>query len=103
MVNYTRWPLPPQFGESMKLRRLVSLPGLTLCVTAAWSALAAQAPTGRTQVLPDSTVVLRVGDRLTRASDFVDAYYASWPEYRPMPDSAGLVVFLNQIIDKEVL
>jgi hypothetical protein len=53
--------------------------------------------------LPDSTVLIRVGDRVVRARDFVETYFNSWPEFRPPADSAGRVAFLGRIADKEVM
>jgi hypothetical protein len=55
------------------------------------------------QFLPDTTVLLRVGDRVTRIRDFVDDYFGSYAEFRPPPDSAGRVEFLQSLINKEVL
>ena len=86
----------------MKLRRLVSLTGLAACAAISGPASGAPAPPG-VQFLPDSTVLMRVGSRSTTAIDFVNAYYESWPAYRPAADSAGRVVFLDQLLDKEVL
>lgn len=53
--------------------------------------------------LPDTAVLLRVGDRVTRVRDFIDAYFVSYAEFRPPPDSAGRVEFLQSLINKEVL
>ena len=55
------------------------------------------------QFLPDSVVLLRVGDRVTRTSDYVSAYFRSYPEYRPAPDSAGRVTFLKTLRNRDVL
>ena len=55
------------------------------------------------QFLPDTVVLARVNDRTTRVGDYVDAYYRSYAEDRPRPDSAGLRQFLNSIIDKDVM
>src|SRR5262249_12283244 len=57
----------------------------------------------RGQFLPDTALLVRVEDRVTRVHDFVDAYFGSYAEYRPKPDSAGRVEFMNSIINKEVL
>jgi hypothetical protein len=68
-------------------------------------ALAAPAGVGWTgnHYLPDTTILLRVGDRVVRAGEFADTYYSSWPEFRPPSDSAGRVQFLDQFINKEVM
>jgi hypothetical protein len=55
------------------------------------------------QFLPDTTLLARVGDREIRVGDYVDAYFRSYAEYRPRPDSAGRLEFLNSMINKEVL
>jgi parvulin-like peptidyl-prolyl cis-trans isomerase-like protein/PPIC-type peptidyl-prolyl cis-trans isomerase-like protein len=55
------------------------------------------------QFLPDTTVLGRMNDRVIRIRDFVETFYSSYAEYRPRPDSAGRVQFLNTMIDKEVL
>jgi hypothetical protein len=91
--------------------------------TAAWSAGAAPKPwkppvppvtSARTpvyiggvldtgQFLPDTTMLARVGDRDIRIADYVDAFFSSYAEFRPRPDSLGRVEFLNSMINKEVL
>lgn len=55
------------------------------------------------QFLPDSAVIARVDSRVIHAADFVEAYFAQYPEYRPAPDSTGRVSFLNSLIHKHVL
>lgn len=55
------------------------------------------------QFLPDSAVIARVDTRVIRAVDFVDAYFAQYPEYRPAPDSTGRLAFLKSLIHKNVL
>ncbi len=55
------------------------------------------------QFLPDTVLLARVGDREIRVGDYIDAYFRSYAEFRPRPDSAGRVEFLNNVIDKEVL
>ncbi|HEY6194208.1 MAG TPA: peptidyl-prolyl cis-trans isomerase [Candidatus Eisenbacteria bacterium] len=55
------------------------------------------------QFLPDSVWLVRVGPRVTRAGDFVREWFSSYPEYRPMQDSAGRVQFLNNLINRDVL
>ena len=55
------------------------------------------------QFLPDTTVIVRVGARVVRAADYVEAYFAQYPEYRPAPDSTGRVAFMNSLIHKHVL
>lgn len=80
--------------------------------SAVWSLLAlpalaptasAQAPGPRENYLPDSTVLLRVDDRVVRANEFVESFFEAWPEYRPMADSLGRVQLLNQFVNKEIL
>jgi hypothetical protein len=55
------------------------------------------------QFLPDSVWLLRVGPRVTTVHDFVESWFTSYPEYRPAPDSAGRVQFLNSLLHKDVL
>jgi hypothetical protein len=50
----------------------------------------------------DTVVVARVGDKVIRASDFVDRWFSDI-EYRPVPDSVGLAEFLKRLVDKEVI
>ena len=85
----------------------------SIVVGAPWAALAAPAP-GRPSVyiggvrdtgqfLPDTTVLLRVADRIGRVRDFIDTYYSSFAQYRPASDSLGRVEFLNTMITKEIM
>ena len=53
--------------------------------------------------LPDTAWLVRVGPRITRVRDFVQLYYDSYPEYRPAPDSAGRVQFMQSIIHRDVM
>ena len=55
------------------------------------------------QFLPDSVWLLRVGPRVTTVGDYVRNWFTSYPEYRPSPDSAGRVQFLNSLLHKDVL
>jgi hypothetical protein len=55
------------------------------------------------QYLPDRTVLARVADRVIRVIDYRGSFFSSDAQVRPKPDSAGLVTFLNVMIDKEVL
>lgn len=55
------------------------------------------------QFLPDSVVLARVNDRVIRAGDYVESFFNSYAEFRPRPDSAGRLEFLNSLINKEVL
>jgi len=55
------------------------------------------------QFLPDTVLLARVAARTIRVSDYVDSYFNSYAEFRPRPDSAGRVEFLNSMINKEVL
>jgi hypothetical protein len=79
-----------------------ALPGAARAMQAPASGSDAPAP-GTPQYLPDTTVMLRVGDRVVRASDFVRDYFNAWPVDRPASDSAGRVEFLNQVTKKEIL
>jgi hypothetical protein len=81
----------------MKPRRIAVLGVTLLC------ALLAPAAVRSASYLPDTAVILRVGNRVTRVDAFVDAYFASYAVYRPKPDSLGRVEFLNSIIMKDVL
>jgi hypothetical protein len=53
--------------------------------------------------LADSAALARVNGKPIRVKDFVYAWFNAYAEYRPMPDSAGRVKFLNSMVDKEVL
>ncbi len=55
------------------------------------------------QFLPDTTALAWMNDRVIRLRDFVETFYSSYAEFRPRPDSAGRVEFLNTMINKEVL
>ncbi len=55
------------------------------------------------QYLPDTVLIARVDDRIIRVRDYIQAYFNSYPEYRPLPDSAGRLEFLNTLLNKEVL
>lgn len=55
------------------------------------------------QFLADTVVVLRVGPRVVRVSEYVDAYFASMADVRPAPDSLGRLEFLNSMVNKNVL
>ncbi len=55
------------------------------------------------QYLPDSFVICRVGKRATRVADYVKNYFFSYAEFRPNPDSAGRVEFLQNLINKDLL
>jgi hypothetical protein len=55
------------------------------------------------QFLPDTAVILRVGDQVATVRDYIDAYFASDPELRPKSDSLGRVAFLNTMIDKGIM
>ncbi len=58
---------------------------------------------GPGEFLPDTFVICRVGDRVTRVSDYVSLYFNSYILDRPGADSAGRVTFLQNIISKDVL
>ncbi|MBI5709682.1 MAG: peptidyl-prolyl cis-trans isomerase [Candidatus Eisenbacteria bacterium] len=55
------------------------------------------------QFLPDSAFLGRVNDRRFTVRQFREAWFSSYAEYRPRPDSAGRVEFLNSMVNKEVL
>ena len=55
------------------------------------------------QFLPDSAFLGRVDDRRFTVRQFREAWFSSYAEYRPRPDSAGRIEFLNSIVNKEVL
>src|SRR5262245_7037719 len=116
---------PPQAISSRLVRLLMGLLSIGLLV--AWSGIAAwaqgkapatkvpspspQAKAGHSapakkppiSYVPDSTVLAKVNDKTIRAHDYVLAYFSSYPEYRPRPDSAGRVEFLETMIKKEVI
>ena len=53
--------------------------------------------------LPDTAVLLRVGPRVVRSADYVQAYFAQLAKYQPPADSAGRVAFLEQLTAREIL
>ena len=55
------------------------------------------------QFLPDTTVILRVNDRVIRVRDYIHEYFTSYPEYRPAQDSAGRHAFMMTLRNREVL
>jgi len=55
------------------------------------------------QFLADSVWILRVGPRVSTVGDFVESWFASYPEHRPPMDSTGRVTFLNSMMHKDVL
>jgi hypothetical protein len=55
------------------------------------------------QFLADTVLLARVEKREIRARGYLETYFASYAEYRPRPDSAGRLEFLNSMINKEVL
>jgi len=55
------------------------------------------------QFLADSAALAQVNDKVIRVRDFVESYFTSYAEFRPPPDSAGRVQFLNNMINKEIL
>jgi hypothetical protein len=55
------------------------------------------------QFLPDTAVILQVGDQVATVRDYIDTYFASDPELRPKSDSLGRVAFLNTLIDKGIM
>jgi len=55
------------------------------------------------QFLPDSVWLIQVGPRVTTVGQYVSAYFDSYAEFRPGPDSLGRVTFLRSIANKEVL
>ncbi len=55
------------------------------------------------QFLADSVWVLRVGPRVTTVGDFVEGWFASYPEYRPGQDSLGRVQFIKNLMNRDIL
>lgn len=55
------------------------------------------------QFLPEAAVLANVDGSEIRVRDFVGAYFNSYPEFRPRPDSLGRLEFLNSMINKSVL
>jgi hypothetical protein len=94
-------------------RRLRAFAGLVLLANLVSAvsrpaAPAASAPpmSDREQIkasLPDTFVLARVGPRVIRVADYVNAYFAAYAPDRPRPDSLGRVEFLNIMVNKEVL
>jgi len=98
--------------------RFPSAIGLIACVLLAVQAVVATAqpdpsrPPGVTyigtvpdtgQFLPDSAIVGRFEDIKITVGEFVEAYFNSYAQFRPPPDSAGRVQFLESMIRKEIL
>jgi len=55
------------------------------------------------QFLADSVWLLRVGPRVTTVGNYVDRWFASYPEDRPGQDSTGRVTFLESLMSKDIL
>lgn len=55
------------------------------------------------QFLADSVWLLRVGPRVTRVGDYVERWYATYPEDRSGQDSLGRLQFLETLTNKDVL
>src|SRR5262245_31952500 len=53
------------------------------------------------QFLADSVWLLRVGPRLTRVGDYVERWYATYPEDRSGQDSLGRLQFLETLTNKD--
>ncbi len=89
--------------------------GLLLLLAAGAHAAPAPPPAAPTQALrPDGTpdtarylpgdaILGRIDDRVFRADEFVERWFASYLLDRPQPDSAGRHQFLNSMVNKEVL
>ncbi len=56
-----------------------------------------------TGMLPDTTVLARIENRVIRVRDYVEKYFDSDPQQRPSQDSLGRVEFLNSLVNKNVL
>ena len=88
-------------GEALRILLALAASAASLMLG---SAIPARGATPTTSTVTDSTVILRVGNRVTTAFDFVQQYYGAWAEDRPAtPDSSGRREFLKQVTDKEVL
>jgi len=98
-------PAPPRSWTPPRAPRTLAAPAESAAAPSAakrpvrW--IDGQLDTG--QFLPDTVLLARVGDRTVRVGDYVVAYFRSYAEFRPRPDSAGRVEFLNSVIDKEVM
>ncbi len=55
------------------------------------------------QFLPDTVWLCRVNDRVVTVREYIEAYFTSYAEYRPKPDSLGRVEFLRSLVNKDVL
>lgn len=55
------------------------------------------------QFLPDTVWLCRVDDRVVDVGEYIDAYFGSYAEFRPKPDSLGRVEFLRSLINKDLL
>ncbi len=55
------------------------------------------------QFLADSVWLLRVGPRVTNVGQYVERWYATYPEDRPSQDSLGRLQFLESLTAKDVL
>lgn len=65
--------------------------------------LAAPVRAADDSTLADSVVLARVDDRVIRVADFIDRYMNADPSTRPATDSTGRVMFLQSMVDKELL
>lgn len=89
-------PHPPAKTSTQR-----SAPAATPAPGATQSFIAGQPDTGG--FLPDTTVLARVGDRVTTVRDFVRGWFNAWVPDLPAPDSAGRAQFLNSIVTKDLL
>jgi len=87
------------------LALLAPLPAQSASKPAAKSATSGTAakPAAARSMLPDTTVIARVENRVIRVRDFNEKYFDSDPQVRPGQDSLGRVEFLNSMVNKNVL
>jgi hypothetical protein len=84
--------------------RLLSAYGPFLSAASAAIALACLAPAASSRIVPDSTVLARVGPRTVTAGVFVDNWVAGNALTRPAQgDSAGRRQFLDILVNRELM
>uniref|UniRef100_A0A832I4A8 Peptidyl-prolyl cis-trans isomerase n=1 Tax=Eiseniibacteriota bacterium TaxID=2212470 RepID=A0A832I4A8_UNCEI len=86
----------------MKLQGTLALAGL-FWAGLGTAATPAPTPAPAETFLPDTAVLARVEDRAITAFRFVDAFFASDPEFRPTMDSTGRAKFLQSLVNQAVL
>ena len=79
--------------------------GALLALVTAVSPAAAQGQTAMPNVefLPDTFVILKVGERQVTVREYLHDWFNTWPEDRPKIDSTGRVQFLNTLTNRQLM